>query len=150
MRHLLLFGLLLAHVALAPLATAQGRLAGFWEGELVKDGQTYPLQLYLVQQGSRLEGKSWLYEPDGRITEMNVFGIVHRDWSITLYEKTPPSGYLAGDLFDFPRDYQLLFERSIWEQTLEGYWQKQTGLPLQTDTPRGRVSLRKKKRNPRA
>lgn len=148
MNHLLLCALLLA--SKIPLSTAQDRLAGLWQGKLVKDGQAYPLQLYLVQRGSQIEGKSWLYEPDGHITEMKIFGVVHRDWSVTLYEAVPPSGHLAGERFDFPRDYQLLFERSIWKQTLEGYWQKQTGLPLQADTPHGKVSLRKVKRTPRA
>lgn len=147
MRRLLLFGLM---ALLSYTLHAQGRLAGFWEGELVKNGITYKLELHLNQRGRILEGKSWLYEPNGRVTEMQVFGEVHRDWSISLYEREPPNGYLAGELFNFPRDYQLLFERSIWEQTLNGYWQKRTGLPLRPTTPHGKVSLRKVKRDPKA
>ncbi len=141
---------LLTLLSVAWTANAQGRLEGFWQGELSKDGQVYKLEILLRQNGSVLKGKSWLYEPDGRMTEMLVQGNIHSDWSISLYEQEPPAGYLHGKLFPYPRDYQLIFERSIWAQTLEGYWQKQIGIPLQPHAPRGKVRLRRVKRKPKA
>ena len=133
---------------------AQKGLEGLWEGTITKGGiyseEGYKFELYLKKKGKYWEGKSIVYLDDGRKIEMDVHGRFYKDRS--MYFKDIKFIPREDDISipPFYRKYQLIYDRSIWESKLDGYWQENVFEPFEKRRRQGRVFLRKVKKPSKA
>lgn len=125
-------------------------LDGLWTGTMSLGGinstKTVRFQLYLNVEGTELSGKSIVYLENGEIVEMEVKGYMYYDRSVNLVDiKFLPLKAELGidEQPPFYRKYQFIYNRSIWESTLEGYWQQVIKSPFDKKRKRGRISLKK-------
>lgn len=147
MRYIFVF--LLAMGCVLPVSTAQEALEGLWEGTITIGGlesqQGYKFELFLdVIDGRKIKGRSYVYIAKDDILEMDITGWLYNDRSIYFQDVDfiPVEG---SNVFPrFNRKYQMIFNRSIWESTLEGYWQEMIHDPFDVKRERGRIALRKK------
>ena len=132
---------------LTPDADAQRHLNGLWEGTLTDSaGVEHRFELLIeLKPGGRIEGTSFYHELNGEVVEMDFRGKYHYDRSISLYDLN----WLNRDEIDQadvrPRAYQMIYHRSVFGLSLEGYWQENNrrvlgGLREQ----HGRIKLSKK------
>ena len=128
---------------------AQEPIEGLWEGTITIGGlesrQGYKFELFLeVIDGRKIKGRSYVYIAKDDILEMDISGWLYNDRSIYFEDVDfiPVEGSTVFPRFN--RKYQMIFNRSIWESTLEGYWQEMIHDPFDTRRERGRLSLRKK------
>jgi len=130
---------------------AQGLLDGTWSGVLTFRGKEIPMSLQMdVSRKGKIRGTLYLYPAPGEVFTTKVSGRLYRDRSLSLQdEMLAPEGAVGHERY-YPRDYQLVFRRSIWESTLEGYWQEQIPTPLTPTSRKGRVFLKKMKATPKA
>jgi len=145
----LLYALLLLSVPVHLAQAQAGLVEGIWEGELRLGGlegqQKVKFELHLKADGQFLNGKTYLYTPEGQVHTLPVEGWIYSDRSTYLREVWPDEAPATpGTLPDFPRKFQLLFSRSIWETTLEGYWQQMETEPFDRERRRGRLLLQRK------
>ncbi|MCB0571383.1 MAG: hypothetical protein KDC66_16545 [Phaeodactylibacter sp.] len=138
---------------------AQKGLSGLWEGKITFGGiyseESYRFELYLQAKDGRIKGQSYIYVSEDSIITRQLSGRMYEDRSIYLEEVDPSlfpaSGeWLPGDTPAFNRKYQVLFDRSIWDTKLEGFWQEVTPHTFHYKRQRGRVLLRKKTQNAKA
>jgi len=128
--------------------TAQKGLAGLWEGTLTWGGlhntQTYKFELLIQVEGNKVRGRSYIHLPEGEVLEMDVRGYFYQDRSIAFrdIEFIPPVGSELDPRFY--RKYQLIYNRSIFGSTLEGYWQEIITSPFDEYRDRGKITLKKK------
>ncbi|MFN7117240.1 MAG: hypothetical protein ACK4TA_10605 [Saprospiraceae bacterium] len=142
-----LFFTLSLFVGTSLLLSAQNRLEGLWEGSITLDGIHSPnehrFQMLLRYKDGGVTGRSYIYLKNGEIIEMKIKGRLFDDWSLSIYdiEFLP----IAGSDFKppFKRKYQLLYQTSIWETTLNGYWQEVREEALDPKRELGRITLRK-------
>ncbi len=126
---------------------AQNGLEGLWEGVLtgsIYSKVGYKFELYLKKDGKRWQGRATIYRDDAEPVEMNVYGSFYQDRSIYFrdIEFIPIEG---SDFYPpFFRKYELIFERSIYESKLDGYWQE-VGKSFEEHREKGRIFLRKVK-----
>ncbi len=125
----------------------QSDLEGLWEGEITIGGihskEGYKFELYLERKGKYVSGRSYIYLDDGTRFEMNMKGIYFSDRSI-YFEETeflPIEG--QSKVPEFLRKYELVYKRSIWESTLNGFWQEGKIEKFGKKRKRGRVFLKK-------
>ena len=143
---------LLFFLGLTAFAQNTKGLEGLWTGTMSIGGlnsqKTVRFQLYLDVEGNDISGKSIVYLEDGQIVEMELKGHMYYDRSVYMedvkflplkadqgVEETPP----------FFRKYQFIYNRSIWESSLDGYWQQINKSPLDNKRRRGKISLKKVK-----
>ena len=132
----------------------QNGLEGLWEGTITRGGiyskEGVKMELYLRKKGKQWYGRAIIHESDSVKTEMNLLGTFYEDRSIYLRDKE----FVPFEPNDpepvFFRKYQLIFFRSIWEMTLNGYWQDDYYGPLEIKRRRGRVFLKKVKQPDKA
>jgi hypothetical protein len=129
------------------LLSAQSRLEGLWEGSITLDGiyssKEHRFQMLIRYNSGSISGRSYIYLPNGEILEMEIQGRLYDDWSISVYDiKFIPIG--GSSLKPpFKRKYQLLYQTSIWETTLNGYWQEIKEEALDKKRHLGRITLKK-------
>ena len=134
-------------LGITSLLTAQSRLSGLWEGTITFGGiyseDHHRFQMLLRTSGSALSGRSYVYLKNGEIIEMEIKGRYFGDWSMSIYDMEFKP--IAGSDFQppFRRKYQLLYQTSIWETTLNGYWQQIMEESLSPKRQRGRIFLKK-------
>jgi hypothetical protein len=121
--------LLFAFVCLSLLTSvAQSRLDGLWEGEITYGGlhatQSYRFQLWLEVKGEYITGRSYVFISNEDVLEMEIKGRLYGDWSIYLREVAFVPMENSDVVPSYYRKYQFVFNRSIWETSLEGYWQE--------------------------
>ncbi len=137
--------LLLLSLSLTGSLYAQKRPTGLWEGTItnsIHSQNGLRFELLLEFKGKKVRGKTYIYHKDNTIHTMEVEGTVYEDRSISFEEvrsangqdQTPPP---------FNRKYQLIFTRSIWESTLDGYWQEIITNPFDEKREMGRIVLKK-------
>ncbi len=131
----------------ASLLAAQNRLEGLWEGSITLDGiystNEHRFQMLLRYKDGGVTGRSYIYLKDGEIIEMKIKGRLFDDWSLSIYDiEFMPIG---GSDFKppFKRKYQLLYKTSIWETSLDGYWQEIREEALDPTRELGRITLKK-------
>jgi len=130
---------------------AQDKLEGLWKGTISDGGleseNSYTFELFLTKEGKRLKGKSYVHLEKGKVIEMEIRGVLYQDQSIYMadVEFIPLEG--AGVKPRYTRKYQLLYRPSIWETTLNGYWQEIIPTPFFDGRDRGRIFLKKVKKN---
>lgn len=130
-------------------ASAQPSLEGLWEGTITIGGlesqHGYKFELFLeVVDGRKIKGRSYVYIAKDDILEMDISGWLYNDRSIYFEDVDfiPVEGSRVFPRFN--RKYQMVFSRSIWDSTLEGFWQEIIHDPFAKKRERGRIALRKK------
>ncbi len=108
-------------------------------------------QLYLEVDGKNIKGRSYIHIRKDSILQMNLSGTLYNDNSIYLREVDPKLTEAQEKAVEegvprshFSRKYQFIYKRSIWDPSLEGYWQEVTPLIFNYERERGRVKLEKK------
>lgn len=121
-------------------------VAGLWEGTLTVGGinskSGYKFELWMEQRGSKIRGKTYLHLGDKQVIQMAIKGEMYNDRSIYFNEVEfiPAEGQPDPP---FHRRYQLIHNRSIWDSSLEGYWQEVTDEILSKKRHLGRIYLKK-------
>ncbi|MCI5080816.1 MAG: hypothetical protein MRY78_03945 [Saprospiraceae bacterium] len=132
----------------------QKHMSGLWEGTITdgiyaKEGKKF--SLYLSFDGTSVNGQTTVVLDDGSTIDMKIEGHLYRDRSMYFEEvKNIP---IKGIGIDPPynRKYQLFYFRSIFESTIEGYWQQIREDKVLDDTrPRGRIFLKKVEKSDKA
>lgn len=145
----------LAAVLFLPLHAQKG-LAGLWEGVITEGGihttKGHRFQLYLEVNEKYIKGRSYIYIGNDSIGQMDLRGQIYHDNSVYLEEVNPQwtaeeeAAIEEGASPDqFSRKYQFIYKRSLWDPSLEGYWQEVTPMPFSFKRERGRIFLEKKK-----
>lgn len=129
---------------------SQVSLEGSWVGTITTGGlnskQTYKFELILARSGKNgLKGRSFVHVSPSEVIEMDISGKLYGDQSIYLEDLIylPSEGKEAAPPYD--RKYELIFNRSIWNSNLEGFWQEKRPDPFFPMRSRGRIYLKKKK-----
>lgn len=135
-------------VLLPTLSFSQKYLEGRWEGTLNDYDSSgvrvsYKMELFLEIEGNELSGRCFVHLAPGKVVAMEVFGYQYGDLSVGLRDQE----YLGQDQEAGPpyfRKYQLLPYRTLWESTLNGYWQQITNIdPLDKRRRLGTIQLKK-------
>lgn len=134
-------------VATISLGYAQHRLDGLYEGVLTQGGiyskEGLRFELLLEVKGAEVSGRTYLHISDTEIIEMDIKGILYNDRSV-YFEDIKFINQVDSKLVPpYNRKYQLLFSRSIWESSLEGYWQEIRKEVFHEKRQRGRILLKK-------
>ncbi|HMQ49418.1 MAG TPA: hypothetical protein PKA00_18360 [Saprospiraceae bacterium] len=133
---------------------AQKGLEGNWEGKITfggLDGQEqYRFELVLEVKDRSIKGRSYIYISEDSIIYRELSGKIYEDNSVSLKEVflEDPNGEKrvnSDSVGNYGRKYQFVYERSIWESTLNGYWQEVIVLPFHARREMGRIYLEKKK-----
>lgn len=130
-------------------AQSQGAdpLEGRWEGVITKSGiqttEGYKFELFIKVKNGRITGRSYIHLSETEIIEMDVKGIMYGDRSVYISDVN----FIAAEGSDFTppfaRKYQFIHNRSIFDSTLEGYWQQVIKDPFNETRQRGRILLKK-------
>lgn len=135
----------------SPTIMAQEKLEGLWKGTITDGGldseNSYEFEVFLKKEGKQIKGKSYVHLDRGKIIEMEVRGILYGDLSIYMTDVEFIPLEDSGLKPRYTRKYQLLYRPSIWETTLNGYWQEIIPTPFFEGRDRGRVFLKKVKKN---
>ncbi len=124
---------------------AQKKPTGLWEGTLTGSihSQTgLRFELLLEIRGKKVRGKTFIYEAENKVNTMEIEGTVYEDRSI-YFEEVRSANNADQPKPRFNRKYQLIFTRSIWESTLDGYWQEVITNPFDEKREMGRITLKK-------
>lgn len=130
---------------------AQKDLQGVWKGQLVAKGlnsvSTTPFELYIQVKGKKISGSAYLHQENGEILQTRLEGVIYEDHSIYLIDTQHGETQVdSSSAIFFLKKYQLLYDRSIWESKLEGYWQEVMEQPREEEKRKmGRISLKKVK-----
>jgi hypothetical protein len=145
-------------LSLLPLSlAAQKGLSGLWEGTITEGGlhskEGHRFELYLRVQERHIKGQSYIYVNKDSIITRQLSGRIYDDSSVYL-EEVPPPAILPGGKptpesppganRGFSRKYQFVFKRSIWDSSLQGYWQEVTDEIFSHRRQLGRIILKKK------
>ena len=128
--------------------SAQLELEGLWEGTITQGGldsrQAYKFELLIKREGDVLTGRTYVHLGKDEVIEMEFVGKLYYDRSLYLEDLKfiPLEG--VDVVPPFLRKYQLIFNRSIWDSSLNGYWQEITRKdPMDPRRERGRIALKK-------
>ena len=140
---------------------ARNGLAGLWEGRITEGGiyseQGHRFEIFLQVKNGHIKGQSYIYISQDSVITRRLSGRMYEDRSIYLEEIDP--NLIGSGKDSMPEDgspgvitrkYQVLFNRSIWDTNLEGYWQEITPHSFNHKRQRGRVKLKKKERKAKA
>jgi hypothetical protein len=136
---------------------AQKALSGLWEGIITegglhtKDGHRF--ELFLQVQDGHIKGQSYIYVSKDSIITKRLSGKMYEDRSVYLEEAPTRLGSWEedeGSAGEFSRKYQFVFKRSIWDSSLEGYWQDISTNSSSHKRQRGRIILKKKAHDAKA
>ncbi|MCB0546734.1 MAG: hypothetical protein KDD19_04050 [Phaeodactylibacter sp.] len=139
---------------LLPLSAQKG-LAGLWEGTITHGGiystNGHRFQLYLEVNEKYIKGRSYIHVTADSIVQMELRGQLYNDNSIYLEEvnqewteEEEAAIEEGASPEQFSRKYQFIYKRSLWDPSLEGYWQEVTPMPFHFKRERGRIFLEKK------
>lgn len=138
---------LLVMACFQPVLLAQKQLNGLWEGVLTRSNldarEGYRFEMYLKVEGTQLTGRSYLYLEDGKVVEMDLSGYIYQDRSVYIREIEWIKREGQEMEMPFLRKFQLVFERSIWENKLEGYWQELKSAEVLKSREYGRIFLKR-------
>lgn len=138
--------LLLLCTLISFIAPAQKSLEGMWVGTIT-DGihatTGYKFEMILEIEDKTIKGRSFVHIGPEQIIEMELSGRMYEDRSIymTDIKFIPTAGQDV--IPPFVRKYQFAYDRSIWESTLEGYWQEIRDDAFNPKRQRGRIILKK-------
>lgn len=129
-------------------AIAQKSLEGLWVGTITDGiGSTTGLKFEMIIEvnDKEIKGRSFVHIGPDEVIEMELKGQMYQDRSIYMrdIQFIPTAGKEIPA--PFSRKYQFAYDRSIWESTLEGYWQEVRGDALNPKRQRGKIILKKVK-----
>lgn len=138
--------LLIAFSLISVCAIGQKSLAGVWVGTItdgIKSTTGHKFEMIIEIEGDEIKGRSFVHMSPDEVIEMEVRGKMYWDRSIYLHdiEFIPTAGQKTAP--PFSRKYQFAYDRSIWESTLEGFWQEIRGDTFHPNRQRGRIILKK-------
>ncbi|MCP9236107.1 hypothetical protein [Lewinella sp. JB7] len=132
------------------LLTAQTSLDGLWEGTMTVGGiysnEALPMQLYITTDGSRVTGRSYVTLPDGKVLRMDLSGYYYGDRSLSLVEISFVGDGDNAIMPEFNRQYQIVYKPDLWDSELRGYWQEVSDHTFSDTRRRGRMILKKQKK----
>ena len=127
---------------------AQKNLKGHWEGTISfgghekKDGVRF--ELYIIVTGKKVKGETFIYKSKSEVVSQTFTGRIFDDHSIYIEEfiddKNPPFPTIGT-----PKKYQFIYNRSIFDSSMEGWWQDIIKNPFDETRERGRVYMQKSK-----
>ncbi|MEN0005847.1 MAG: hypothetical protein AAF798_16985 [Bacteroidota bacterium] len=127
---------------------SQKQLLGLWEGVITDGGihtdEGFKFQLYILEiNKNKLVGRSYVYLSEEEVVEMDIEGVIYGDRSI--YFRDINFVPLEGGVTKAPynRKYEVLYNRSIWDTKIEGYWQEIMPQVFADHRQRGRIKLKK-------
>jgi hypothetical protein len=147
MKRLLLVCTLALFTVFASYAQESHPLAGRWEGVITKNGLNstdgYKFELFIKVENNNISGRSYIHISDRQIVQMDISGKTYGDRSVYLEDINFITA--QGDTYvpPFARKYQFIHNRSIYDSSLEGYWQQIIKDPFNTKRERGRILLKK-------
>ncbi len=97
---------------------------GYWEGFITQDGKRYAVNIYLKREGKKTIIGTASILIDQQVVPLELYGEIHLDRSINLWDTTLDDTVLPEDFEVFKRRYQFLYRRSIAGDTLKGHWQE--------------------------
>lgn len=138
--------LLLLFSLITVFAVAQKSLEGLWVGTItdgIHSETGYKFEMIIEIEGKTIKGRSFVHIGPNEIIEMELSGRMYEDRSIYMkdMEFIPTEGKEVPPPFN--RKYQFAYDRSIWESTLEGYWQEVRGDSFNPKRQRGKIILKK-------
>ena len=126
---------------------SQHFLEGLWQGTMTRGGihaqNGYKFELYINVEGSQITGRSYVYINEEEVIEMDIVGKIYSDRSIYFEDIEFVTQQDSLFMPPFNRKYQLVYERSIWTNTMEGYWQEIRPDAFHRTRKRGRIILKK-------
>lgn len=124
----------------------QQHLPGLWTGTLTQGSETYRVELMIIRDRQIITGRSYIYLPNGEVTQSEIYGRLHEDLSMNIYDRRVlyPEPEVRSDSLHFPRHFQLLYQRSFNDMELEGYWQDWHHSAGDPKRRQGRIKLLKK------
>lgn len=145
--------ILITCLSLAGTLSAQNGLEGLWAGSISEKGTGKELQveLYLTLEEGYIKGMSYIYVSKDSVVQQELIGKMYHDRSIYMREVTDgeydidnitPKKLEGGK---YVRKYQFEFKRSIWESSLDGFWQEVTPTPFSVKRKLGQIKLERKK-----
>jgi len=138
---------------LAGALPAQNGLAGHWTGSISEQntGRELPVELYITLEEGYIKGMSYIHISEDSIIRQELIGKMYPDRSIYMREVTDKE-YSIDNLSPekleegkYVRKYQFEFKRSIWESSLNGFWQEVTPTPFSVERKLGQIKLERKK-----
>ena len=138
--------LLLLCVLMSVLATGQKSLEGLWVGTItdgIHSTTGYKFEMIIEIEDKNIKGRSFVHISPDETIEMELSGRMYEDRSVYMTDIRfiPTAGQNVTPLFN--RKYQFAYDRSIWESTLEGYWQEIRDDAFHPNRQRGRIILKK-------
>ena len=132
------------------LLSGQHPLEGRWEGKITRGGiqseDGYKFEMYLdIDARGYLTGFATIHLSPVQRIETRLTGKLHQDQSLSLVDLEMPADIDPSLRASFYRKYQLIYHRSIWESTLNGYWQELTPHHFSDQRRRGRIFLKRGK-----
>ncbi len=125
---------------------AQSVPTGLWEGYITVGGLDsdvgYKFELQLEGNGKRLKGRSYIQMGDQKVI-MDVAGKMYKDRSVYLREVRFIESGDGTYKPKFKRKYQLVYRRSLYEKSIEGYWQEIRPDSESEKRERGRIVLKR-------
>lgn len=147
------FNILASLLLIAGALSAQNGLEGLWVGSITEKstGRALPVELYLTLEKGYIKGMSYIHVNKDSVITQQLIGKMYQDRSIYMREVTDgahsidnitPKTLEGGK---YVRKYQFEFKRSIWESSLNGFWQEVTPTPFSVKRKLGQIKLERKK-----
>jgi hypothetical protein len=136
---------------LLPIASlhAQKGLKGKWEGTITFGGhekkEGYKFELFIESNGKTVKGQTYIHLSDTEVVIRKFQGRIFSDRSMSFKEEPDPYASKDPNLSQDNklRKYQFKYTRSIFESTMEGYWQEIIKDPFEKSRTRGRIYMQK-------
>lgn len=137
---------------LAGALSAQNGLEGLWTGSISErgTGEEMRVELYLTLEDGYIKGMSYIHITKDSILRQELVGKMYQDRSIYMREVTEgedginPIAPKALEGGQYMRKYQFEFKRSIWESSLNGFWQEITPKSFSVERKLGQIKLERK------
>lgn len=132
-------------IILVPL-NAQKSLEGLWVGTVttgIYASSGYKFEMIIEVEGKTIKGRSFVHLGPDEVVEMELRGRMYQDRSIYMEDIEFITTEGKSTVPSFFRKYQFAYDRSIWESSLEGYWQEIRADTFHPKRQRGRVLLKK-------
>lgn len=111
------------------LCHAQQELSGYWKGIITQeDGgfiPEYALEIYIVQKGDSITGRSYV-SVDDIYAEMNLKGTVHSGILLELRDEKILDHEELNGMEWCMKKYQLMLKKEGDVLKMEGHWQGET------------------------
>ena len=116
---------------------------GEWTGFLMEHGQKYPMSVEFKKEGKQLIGYTRVVVQDS-VYGGKIYGRLYQDRSMNLWDHTEEDIVYPDSLpAMMSRRYQLMYRRSAFGDTMEGYWQEVQIRPKES-LRKGKIELTRK------